>query len=98
MRLIDADYILNTLPNDLAYKSSVKRVLICAPTVNHSKKIFDIINERLNQSEYEMENFINNCNDSDACADTQLRLDGLRYAMSIIDEIQEEEKWNQLNM
>ena len=90
MRLVDADYLLNRLPNDLKYKDSVKRVLICAPTIDVSKKIFDKINERLNEAEYEMENFISNCTDSDACCDSQLRLDGLRYAISIIDEIQDE--------
>ena len=30
-RYIDADKLLNNLPNDLPYKSSVKRVLIQAP-------------------------------------------------------------------
>ena len=89
MRLVDADYILNTLSNDLPYKDSVKRVLICTPTVNEAKRIFDQINERFNEAEYEMENVINNCKDSDDCADTQLRLDGFRYAISMIDELQE---------
>ena len=31
-RYIDADELLNRLPDDLPYKSSVKRVLIQAPT------------------------------------------------------------------
>lgn len=31
-RYIDADALLNTLPDDLPYKASVKRVLIQAPT------------------------------------------------------------------
>ena len=32
MRYIDADKLLNNLPDDLPYKASVKRVLIQAPT------------------------------------------------------------------
>lgn len=32
MRYIDADALLNNLPDDLPYKASVKRVLIQAPT------------------------------------------------------------------
>ena len=31
-RYIDADKLLNRLPDDLPYKASVKRVLIQAPT------------------------------------------------------------------
>ena len=34
MRYIDADALLNNLPDDLPYKASVKRVLIQAPTEN----------------------------------------------------------------
>ena len=33
-RYIDADELLNRLPNDLPYKASVKRVLIQAPTAD----------------------------------------------------------------
>ena len=33
-RYIDADELVNRLPDDLPYKSSVKRVLIQAPTEN----------------------------------------------------------------
>lgn len=33
-RYIDADKLLNTLPDDLPYKASVKRVLIQAPTAD----------------------------------------------------------------
>ena len=33
-RYIDADLLLNKLPDDLPYKSSVKRVLIQAPTAD----------------------------------------------------------------
>jgi DNA-directed RNA polymerase subunit RPC12/RpoP len=33
-RYIDADKLLNNLPNDLPYKASVKRVLIQAPTTD----------------------------------------------------------------
>ena len=87
-RYIDADTLLLQLSNDLPYKSSVKRVLIMAPTVDVAKKIFDQITMRFNEAEYEMENFIATCTDSDACADCQDRLDGLRYAIAIIDEIE----------
>ena len=34
MRYIDADELLNKLPNDLPYKASVKRVLMQAPTAD----------------------------------------------------------------
>ena len=34
MRYIDADKLLNNLPDDLPYKASVKRVLIQAPTAD----------------------------------------------------------------
>lgn len=34
IRYIDADELVNRLPDDLPYKSSVKRVLIQAPTAN----------------------------------------------------------------
>ena len=34
MRYIDADALLNNLPDDLPYKASVKRVLIQAPTTD----------------------------------------------------------------
>ena len=34
MRYIDADALLNNLPDDLPYKASVKRVLIQAPTAD----------------------------------------------------------------
>ena len=88
-RYIDADTLLLQLSNDLPYKASVKRVLIMAPTVNVAKKIFDQINMRLNEAEYEMENFVYNCTDTDAIATISDRLDGLRYAMTIIDEIQQ---------
>ena len=33
-RYIDADELLNNLPDDLPYKASVKRVLMQAPTVD----------------------------------------------------------------
>ena len=33
-RYIDADKLLTSLPNDLPYKASVKRVLILAPTAD----------------------------------------------------------------
>lgn len=33
-RYIDADKVLNNLPNDLPYKASIKRVLIQVPTVD----------------------------------------------------------------
>ena len=88
-RYIDVDTLLLQLSDSLPYKASVKRVLIMAPTVDVSKKIFDQINMRLNEAEYEMENFICNCTDDDAISATRDRLDGLTYAMAIIDEIQE---------
>lgn len=34
MRLIDADAVLRSLPDDLPYKGSVRRVLIQAPTAD----------------------------------------------------------------
>lgn len=34
MRLIDADAVLRSLPDDLPYKDSVRRVLIQAPTAD----------------------------------------------------------------
>ena len=37
MRLIDADELLNKLPNDLPYKASVKRVLMQAENVARCK-------------------------------------------------------------
>ena len=89
MRLIDADTLLLQLSDPLPYKASVKRVLITAPTVDVAKKLFDEITMCLNEAEYEMENFISNCTDSDACCDTQERLDGLRYAIEIVDEVRE---------
>lgn len=90
MRAIDADTVLLQLSDDLAYKSSVKRVLLSAPTVDVAKKIFEQITLRFNEAEYEMENFISSCRDSDACADCQDRLDGLRYAIEIVDEVKEQ--------
>ena len=43
MRLVDADWILNHLPDDLPYKDSVKRVLLQAPEVDvkSSKELED---------------------------------------------------------
>lgn len=34
MRLIDVDYVLDRLPDDLPYKASVRRVLIQAPVID----------------------------------------------------------------
>ena len=34
VRLVDADWILNHLPDDLPYKDSVKRVLLQAPEID----------------------------------------------------------------
>ena len=49
-RYIDADELLNRLPDDLPYKASVKRVLIQAPTADvvpkrEVEKIFEDIKE-----------------------------------------------------
>ena len=90
MRAIDADTLLLQLSDDLPYKSSVKRVLMQAPTIDLAKKVFDSITMRFNEAEYEMENFISNCTDTDAISTTRDRLDGLSYAMSIIEEIESE--------
>jgi hypothetical protein len=38
-RYIDADALLNKMPDDLPYKASVKRVLIQAPTADVAPKI-----------------------------------------------------------
>ena len=38
MRYIDADALLNNLPDDLPYKASVKRVLMQAPTTDARKE------------------------------------------------------------
>lgn len=38
MRLVDADWILNHLPDDLPYKDSVKRVLLQAPEIDATLK------------------------------------------------------------
>ena len=40
-RYIDADALLNHLPDDLPYKASVKRVLIQAPTADARKEGYD---------------------------------------------------------
>ena len=40
-RYIDADALLNNLPDDLPYKASVKRVLIQAPTADAKKEGYD---------------------------------------------------------
>lgn len=40
-RYIDADALLDRLPNDLPYKASVKRVLMQAPEVDVVQKIFE---------------------------------------------------------
>ena len=40
-RYIDADALLNNLPDDLPYKASVKRVLIQAPTADAHKEGYD---------------------------------------------------------
>lgn len=39
MRLIDADEVLRSLPDDLPYKDSVRRVLIQAPTVDAVREL-----------------------------------------------------------
>lgn len=39
MRLIDADEALRSLPDDLPYKDSVRRVLIQAPTVDAVREL-----------------------------------------------------------
>ena len=39
MRLVDADWILNHLPDDLPYKDSVKRILSQAPEIEAVPKI-----------------------------------------------------------
>ena len=39
MRYIDADALLNMLPDDLPYKASVKRVLMQAPTADVDDRI-----------------------------------------------------------
>lgn len=41
MRLIDADAVLRSLPDDLPYKDSVRRVLIQAPTVDAGRDAHD---------------------------------------------------------
>ena len=38
MRFIDADELLNRLPDDLPYKASVKRVLMQAPSADVAPK------------------------------------------------------------
>ena len=47
-RYIDADALLNSLPDDLPYKASVKRVLIQAPTANVAP-IADTLREMQNR-------------------------------------------------
>ena len=62
-RYIDADELLNRLPNDLPYKASVKRVLIQAPEADvvpksEVREIFEEI-ERLSkilQADYRRDN------------------------------------------
>lgn len=41
MRLIDADAVLRSLPDDLPYKDSVRRVLIQAPTADAGREAHD---------------------------------------------------------
>lgn len=41
MRLIDADAVLRSLPDDLPYKSSVRRGLIQAPTADAGRDADD---------------------------------------------------------
>lgn len=45
MKLVDAENILDRLPDDLPYKSSVKRVLIQAPEINSERKYVIVCNE-----------------------------------------------------
>lgn len=45
MKLVDAEKILDRLPDDLPYKSSVKRVLIQAPEINSERKYVIVCNE-----------------------------------------------------
>lgn len=47
-RYIDAEALLNRLPDDLPYKASVKRVLIQAPTANVAP-IADTLREMQNR-------------------------------------------------
>ena len=51
-RYIDADELLNKLPNDLPYKASVKRVLMQAETVEVAREIFEEIEKILIDSKY----------------------------------------------
>ena len=48
IRYIDADALLNSLPDDLPYKASVKRVLTQAPTANVAP-IADTVSEFKNR-------------------------------------------------
>ena len=47
MRYIDADALLNRLPDALPYKASVKRVLIQAPTADVAREIFGEVDKIL---------------------------------------------------
>ena len=46
-RYIDADELLNKLPDDLPYKASVKRVLMQAEAVEVAREIFEEIDNYL---------------------------------------------------
>ena len=91
-RYIDADELLNNLPDDLPYKASVKRVLIQAPTEDVVPKSEDMVSIRM-LKKWLYSIAINNVgcvldgDFSDACEEIISRLDGLkRYVKDMESE------------